>query len=423
MVRAKGRSSARVVVFGWIVAAAVIALPILNSCGMRDEAPKRKQGPPPSVTVIRPLPKTIIEWDQYTGRFRAIESVKVRARVSGYLKSIHFEDGDIVDEGDLLFVIDPRPFEAALEKAKGDREDAEALYELAKIQLARNKALLKENAISQDQFDERLTRVKRAKARLDAARGAERAAELDLEFTQVRAPVKGGISYNFVSVGNLISGGNPNSTVLTEIVSLDPIYFYFDVNERTYQKYIRLGSEGKRPSSREHRNPVFAKVAAEDDFSRRGEMNFIDYQVSPRTATVQGRALFLNSDNTLLPGMFARVRVPGTGPYEALLIPGEALMRDQAREFVYVVGENNTAERRTVRTGPRACGLRIIRSGLTREDRVVLKGLQRVRPGSPVKPDEGEFSLRSRECLAEEYPEFTGSKPKKSRTQSSEKDQ
>jgi RND family efflux transporter MFP subunit len=384
----------------------LVMLSMLASCDRQQQTSPKKSRPLPKVVVGKPLSREILEWDEYTGRFAAIDRVQVRARVSGYLEAVKFKDGSRVNKGDLLFVVDPRPFEAALRRAQGEKQRAKARLELAEIRLGRSKDLLEENAVSQDAYDERLAETRQARAEFEALEAAVTAAELDLEFTEVRSPVKGTVSNNFVTVGNLISGGNPNSTLLTTIVSTDPIYFYFDVDERTYLKYLHLAREGKRRSSRTHPNPVLARLAHEDAFEHKGRMDFVDNRIDPDTATLRGRAVFRNPDGILLPGMFARVRVPGSNRYQAILIPGKAVGRDQARRFVYVLDKDNTVTRRPVTLGPRACGLRVAASGLSADDTVVLEGLPKIRPGDKVNPSQGSVELSSRTCLAAEYEEI-----------------
>ncbi len=384
----------------WVV---LVMLAVLVSCDRQQQTSPKKSRPLPKVVVGQPLSREILEWDEYTGRFAAIDRVQVRARVSGYLEAVKFKDGSRVNKGDLLFVIDPRPFEAALRRAQGEKQRAEARLELAEIRLGRSKDLLEERAVSQDAYDERLAETRQARAELAALEAAVTAAKLDLEFTEVRSPVNGTVSNNFVTVGNLISGGNPNSTLLTTIVSTDPIYFYFDVDERTYLKYLHLAREGKRRSSRTHPNPVLARLAHEDEFKHQGRMDFVDNRIDPDTATLRGRAVFPNPDRILLPGMFARVRVPGSNRYQAILVPGKAVGRDQARRFVYVLDKDNTVTRRPVTLGPRACGLRVAASGISADDTVVLEGLPNVRPGDKVNPSQGSVELSSRTCLAAEH--------------------
>jgi len=377
----------------------------LGGCGRHEQSESRGESRRHEVPVGKPLEKEIVEWDQYTGRFAAIESVEVRARVSGYLQSIHFQDGAIVNNGDLHSVIDPRPFTAILEQAKGEMQRAEARLDLTKLQLDRQATLLDEHAISRDAYDIRLSEHRQAVAQVHAARAAVTAAELNLEFTEVRSPVNGRISRHLVTVGNLINGGTADSTLLTTIVSLDPIYFYFDVDERTYLKYINLAEKGNFPALRGGKTPAFAKLTNESDFVHRGRIDFVDTTIGPDTGSMRFRAVFPNPDMTLAPGMFARVRVPGSSKYNAILIPGDAVGRDQAVQFVYVTIQDGVVERRNIELGPTACGLRIVRKGLHAGDRVIVKGIQLVRPGAVVEPVEEDIKLAARNCLAEEYTE------------------
>lgn len=344
------------------------------------------QGPAP-VTVSTPIVKSIVEWDEYTGRFEAVETVEIRARVSGYLDSIHFEDGQIVDKGDLLFVIDPRPFEAALDGAQAELEQAKARQELAALELKRGQRLVGTGAISREVFDERRQSKRETDAAVAAAEAALRSAELDLSFTQILAPVAGRVSDDFVSVGNLVNGGSANSTVLTTIVTLDPIHFVFDASEAQHLKYVRLGQSGQRPSSREAANPVYVKLVDETEFGHEGKMNFVDNRLDPNTGTIRGRAIFDNPDLLLAPGMFGRLRLMGSGEYEAVMLPDTAVLTDQSRRFVWLVNDENMVEYRPVQLGPVVDGLRVIRDGLGGNDRVIIGGIQRVRPGAIVAPE------------------------------------
>lgn len=369
-----------------------MAIALIAGCE-QDPAPASggPAGGPPEVTVATPAVEEITEWDEYTGRFQAIESVEVRARVSGYLESIHFTDGDMVEKGDLLFVIDPRPFEAALAAAEARRAEAEARLEVAKRDLERAANLLKDGNISKQIYDQRRAERDAAAATLAGTRADVRSARLDIDFTRVEAPVSGLISRNFVSVGNLVSGGTADSTLLTRINSIDPIYIFFDADEAAYLKYVRLDRAGLRPSSRGTANEVRVSLVDEGDFPHEGRMDFVDNQVDPETGTMRGRAILPNPDQLMMPGMFARVRLVGRGPYEAVLVPDSAIATDQARRVVFVVDKENIARARPVETGPKALGLRVVRSGVEPEDRVVINGLQRVRPGQEVTPQPGEI--------------------------------
>ena len=368
-----------------VVGAVVVAAIILASCRGPGEAPSK---PPPSVAVAHPVVQTVLEWDEYTARLAAIESVEVRPRVNGYLASIHFADGSIVKAGDLLFVIDPRPYEAVLARARADLALAEARLDLAQKDLARAQTLLKSRAISQEEAETRAANLRQTEASTAGARAAVDAAALDVEFTRVTAPLAGRVGRHLVDEGHLVTGGATNATLLTTIVSLDPLDCYFEVDEQAYLKYVRLGLSGKRPSSREVQNPVEIGLADEEDFPHRGWMDFVDNQIDPASGTMQGRAVVPNPDLILSPGLFVRLRLPGSGVYQAVLVPDEAIASDQAQRFVWLVDGENRAQYRKVVLGPLYEGLRIVREGLSGDDRIVVSGLQRVRPGIVVTPEE-----------------------------------
>ena len=362
----------------------VIPALLLAACGGSGEG---QAPPPPEVTVGTPEVRSVTNWDEYTGRIAAVESVEVRARVSGYLQSIHFEDGQQVAAGDLLFVIDPRPYEAVVAQARAEVERARAAQEQANRNFERAEELIRSNSISQENFESRRETQAQATAALVAAQAAARSAELDLEFTRVVAPIDGRISRNLVTEGNLVSGGSIGSTLLTTIVSQDPVYVYFTGDERAYLRYVRLDREGARPSSRDAPNPVRIQLADEEGFPHEGYMDFVDTRIDEATGTVQGRAVIPNPDGVILPGMFARVRLLGEGPFDATLVPDTVIGTDQSRRFVYVIGQENVAEMRIVELGRLLDdGMRIVREGLGPDDRIVLEGMQRVRPGQPVTP-------------------------------------
>lgn len=370
----------------------------LQGCGERRNADSARKRKAVAVTVAKPVTRKIVEWDEHTGRFSAVESVEVRARVSGYIQSIHFREGAMVNKGDLLFVIDPRPFEAALEQAEGEERRAEAQQHLAITKMERKRALLQEKAVSQEDFDERMTEARQAAGQLQAAKGAVAAARLNLKFTQVRSPVKGRIGRILVTVGNLITGGAGNATLLTRIVSLDPIYFLFDVDERTYQKYVRLVRRDKGGTFRATLRPVYAKLATEETFGHKGRLDFVDSLIDPNTGTILMRAVFPNPKMFIAPGMFGRLKVPSSKEHEVVMIPGIAVTRDQSVEFVYAVDKNNVVERRDIKLGPTACGLRIVRKGLNGEETIITEGIQSVRPGVTVEPTLETISPDSSQC-------------------------
>jgi membrane fusion protein, multidrug efflux system len=355
----------------------------LSGCG--DKPPQPVAGPPP-VTVAQPTKRTVTDWDEFTGRFEAVEEVQVRARVGGFVTSVEFRDGAFVNTGDLLYVIDARPFEAVAEQADGQLADARAKAELAKRELDRGLTLVQTSAVSEQVVDQRRQALQAAHAAETVAEGSLKAAQLNVEFTHVVAPIGGRVSRHLVSVGNLVQGSDGGSTLLTSIVSLDPIYIYFDMDEATYLKYNRLFFEGKRPSSRETPNPVQVTLTGEAKPSHDGKMDFLDNRLDLSTGTLRGRAVVPNKDFSVLPGQFGRVRLIGSAPYEALLLPDTAIATDQSRKIVFVVKDDDTVEARAVTLGPLDDGLRVIREGLKPEDRVIVEGLQRARVGAKVSP-------------------------------------
>jgi len=356
----------------------------LSGCG--DKPPQPAAAPPP-VTVAQPTKRTVTDWDEFTGRFDAVEEVQVRARVGGFVTSVEFRDGAFVNTGDLLYVIDSRPFEAVAEQADGQLSDARAKAELAKRELDRALTLNQTQAVSDSIVDQRRQALQGAKAAEMQAEGLLKAAQLNIEFTHVLAPIGGRVSRHLVSVGNLVSGSdNGGSTLLTSIVSLDPIYIYFDMDEATYLKYNRLFFEGKRPSSRENPNPVQVTLTGETKPSHDGKVDFLDNRLDLSTGTLRGRAVIPNKDFSILPGQFGRVRLIGSSPYEALLLPDTAIATDQSRKIVFVVKDDDTVEAKPVVLGPLDGGLRVIREGLKPEDRVIVEGIQRARVGAKVSP-------------------------------------
>jgi RND family efflux transporter MFP subunit len=360
---------------------------LLTACQPQQAAPPP---PPPKVTVSQPVVRNVVESDEYTGRLEAVDSVDIRARVNGYLQSVHFTDGAIVKKGTLLFVIDPRPYQAELNRAKAQLEQAIARFERTQKDFARAQQLVKSRAMSQEEVDTRAADQREAQEAVQAARAAVEAVQLNVEFTQVKAPISGRISRHLVTEGNLINGGTAESTLLTRIVSLDPLYGYFDVDERAFLKYTRLWRNGTRPGSREVNIPVVLGLADETGFPHQGHLDFIDNRLDPNTGTMTGRAIFSNADLTLFPGLFARIRLPGSSRYEALLLPDEAIGTDQTQRFAFVVNDQHTVEYRKVTLGPIIGGLRVIRDGLKPEDWVIVNGVQRVRTGARVDPQPQE---------------------------------
>jgi len=353
----------------------------LPSCG-KSGAPTP---PAPKVKVVQPLVREITEWDEFTARLEAVDSVEVRPRVGGYLESINFVDGVLVKKGDILFSIDHRPYSAVLRRAEADRALAATKLALAKKNDARAAGLLASHAISQEEADIRESNLHQAEASLKEADAAVDAARLDVEFTEVSAPISGRVGRKLVTEGNLITGGSGSQgTLLTTIVSLDPIYAYFEADEGSLLKYDRLAREGLRPSSRDQKNPVHVGLADERGFPHEGAMDFVDNRVDRGTGTIVGRALLPNPDLSLIPGLFARLRLPGSGQYKATLLPDEAIASDQSQKFVFVVDGENKVQYRPVEIGPLVDGLRVIRKGVAAGDWVIVAGLQRSRPGIAV---------------------------------------
>ncbi len=348
----------------------------------------------PKVIVSTPVAKEVMEWDEYTGRLQPIEVVEVRARVSGYLESIHFKDGDIVKEDDLLFIIDPRPYKAEHDRAVAQLALAQAQLQVARSDLRRALKARDARAISGEEVDQRRSRAMIAQAGFEGAEAAVESAALNLAFTRVTAPITGRISRDFVSEGNLINGGTPEATLLTTIVSLDPIYCYFEADERSYLKYVRLSRSGARASGRDFQHPVYLALADQTGFPHEGYLDFVDNRLDPATGTMTARALFANPDFALTPGLFARVRLVGSGRYEALLLPEEAIGTDLSQRYVFVVNDQSVVQYRTVELGPLIGGLRVIRNGLEGAERVIISGIQKARNGSRVSPVPGEITYQ-----------------------------
>ena len=347
----------------------------------------------PTVTVAKPLTKRLTEWDEFTGRLGAVASVEVRARVSGYLQSTHFTEGTEVKEGDLLFIIDPRRYEAALAGAQAEQARAQAGLELATAEAGRAGRLVQTKAISAEESDVKVKSQAQAQASLAAAQAALDAARLEVEFTRITAPISGRIGRKLVTEGNLIAGGPSGATVLTSIVQLDPIYCYFDVDERSALKYREMARSGERKSALFTQIPAQMGLANQEGFPHEGKIDFVDNEISSTTGSIKARGIFDNPDRLMSPGFFARLRIPGSGEYEAMLIRDTAIASDQGRPFVYIVGTDGKAVQRNVVTGPLEDGLRIVREGLKPEDRVLINGLMAVRPGIVVNAEDAEMKL------------------------------
>ena len=351
---------------------------------------------PPAVTVSTPLQKEITEWDEFTGQFAAVDYIEVRARVSGYLTEIHFQDGQLVKQGDLLFVIDPRPYEATLAVARAQLGQSTAQMDLAQRQLERSAELRKKDFEPASSYDQRVSELKVAAAAVESAKATIRSGELNVEFTRITAAVTGRISNHLVSIGNLVSGGDSgNTTLLTTIVSLNPIYFNLDMSEADFLAYQRASEKGLMKSTRDAAVPVALHLNDEKGWPHQGQLNFVDNRVDRSSGTIRVRAVFPNPDFFLTPGQFGRIRIPGSEPYQAILVPDAAVVTDQSRKIVMTVRDDGTIEPKVVRTGPTYDNLRIIRSGLAATDRIVIDGLVRARPGAKVTPQPGKIELEA----------------------------
>jgi RND family efflux transporter MFP subunit len=361
---------------------------LVASCSERQQ-----QGgapPPPAVTVAKPVKRTVVDYDEYVGRFTAINAVEVRARVSGYLDKVHFKDGQIVKQGDLLFTVDKRPFQNSLDQARANLVQAQSNLAFTESDYTRGQQLVRDKTITEQTFEQRAQAFRNAKASVANAEAAVRQAELDLEFTDLRAPIEGRIGDRRVSPGNLVTGGTGgNTTLLATIVSTDPIYFEFTFDEASYLRYQRLATAGQDVASRNAGVQVAIKLIDENDFEHEGRMDFVDNVIDRSTGTIRGRAVFANPKEVFTPGMFARVRVPGTPPYEGLLVPDVAIGTEQARRFVMVIDDQDTARPKYVTLGQvTKDGLRVIKDGIGPDDRVVVSGLMQARPGQKVRPEE-----------------------------------
>jgi RND family efflux transporter MFP subunit len=339
--------------------------------------------PPPPVTVAKPLVKDIVEQDDFIGRFEAIDQVDIRSRVSGYLDKVHFQDGTFVKAGDLLFTIDPRPYRNSLEQAQSAVTSSQVRLEFAQSDLDRAEQLRRTGNITDQLYDQRRQSFLTAKAELDRAQAALRQAQLDVEFTEIKSPLSGRISRRLVSEGNLV---NANETILTNVLSLDPIQFYFDVDERSFLAFSRQSRGGTNTSANGETNEVVLRLTDERLEPRKGHLDFVDNRLDSASGTIRVRAVFENKDRFLTPGLFGRVTVGASDPYRGILLPDEAIGSDQDRRVVYVLGENNIVNIKPVRIGPRIDGYRVVRDGLTGNETVVVNGLVRVRPGAPVTP-------------------------------------
>ena len=392
-------SRRRIVRGGVQVSVRRLLLAAASLCLLTFASTSFAQGGPPAmpVTVSEPLAKRVTQWDEYSGRFEAVASVEVRARVSGFIDRIDFRDGQIVKVGDPLFIIDKRPYEIAVESAEAEVARNKAQVDLAELQVGRGASLIASRTITEAEQDSRKSTLAVARAQLKSAEAALRNARLNLEWTNVTAPIAGRISDRKVDAGNLISGGQTGATLLATIVTLDPIRFVFDISEADHLRYSRLILSGALASSRDGANPVRIRLSDETDWKRTGKVDFVDNAMTARSGTIRVRALVDNKDQLLTPGIFGRLQLFG-GEYDALLVPDSAIISDQARKIVFTVGDDGVVQAKPVTLGTIVDGLRVIRSGLTPTDRVVLDGLANpmVRPGAKVVPQKGEIVAKAR---------------------------
>lgn len=353
---------------------------VLAGCSSHA-APNAGMPPPPEVSVANVLTKSVHQWDEYSGHVAAVESVELRPRVSGYVQRVAYREGQDVRKGDLLFVIDQRPYRAALDRAQADLERARSESRLAQAQDARAQSLIEAKAISREEFDQRRAATSGTGASVRAAEAAVAAARLNLQFTEVRSPINGRAGRALVTEGNLAQA---DATQLTTVVSQDPVFVYFESDEQSLLRYAEMARKGERNATR---NPVRVGLASESGYPHEGTVDFVDNQVDPRTGTIRARAVLKNPDRLFTPGLFARVQLQGSGEFNAMLIDDSAVLTDQDRKYVYVIGPKNSAMRKDVVLGRSIDGLRVVESGLAPTDKVIVHGVQKVfMPGMPVKP-------------------------------------
>jgi len=372
-----------------LLSAALLAAP-LAGCGEDKVAGAAATAPPPpKVTVAKPTQKLVSDYDEYVGRFVAYDFVEVRARVSGYLDKIHFTDGQLVREGDDLFTIDRRPFEASLDEVKAAVEQAKANLAFAEADLVRGSNLVPGTSITQQTLDQRTQAKRVAAASVTAQEAALRQAELDLQFTELKSPISGRIGDRRVSIGNLVTGGTAgNTTLLATVASVDPIRFEFTMDEASYLRYLGVASAQSSSANRGMSLPVRLKLIDEETFAHEGRIDFVDNAIDRSSGTIRGRAEFKNPDGKLTPGMFGRIQITTMPPATALLVPDSAIATEQARKFVYAISADDVATQKYVELGPVVDGLRVITAGLDVNDSVVVNGIMRVRPGIKVAPEQ-----------------------------------
>ncbi|MBZ9612300.1 efflux RND transporter periplasmic adaptor subunit [Rheinheimera maricola] len=384
-----------------------VAALVLAACGNPEAAGQAPGAAAPQVSVAQVVYERVTEWDEFTGRLQAPQTVNLVPRVSGYIEQVHFAEGALVKKGDLLVQIDPRPFAADVARFKAELQSAHSAAALAESEYLRAEKLAAQRAISAEVLDSRLARKQQTAATVASVTAALQRAELDLSYTSIRAPISGRVSYAQVTAGNFVSAGQ---SALTSLVSTDKMYAYFDVDEQTYLKYVRLSQEGKRANTRdEAANPVYMALASDSNYRYSGNIDFVDNRIDAQTGTIRIRASFANSDSSLLPGLFARIKLAGSASYDGVLIDEKAIGTDLNNKFVLVVNPANQLEYRAITLGEKVNGLRIVKSGLAAEDRIVVNGLQRVRPSMQIQPnvvamasDEQLASLRVEQQLLDQ---------------------
>jgi multidrug efflux system membrane fusion protein len=360
------------------------ALLSIGGCGKPGGS--AQSAPPPQVSVAQVLEKRVKDWDEFTGRLQAVETVEIRPRVSGYIDKVAFTEGSQVKRGDLLFVIDPRPYQAEYDRAAADVKRYRTALDLARIELARVQRLKDSGAVSEEELDERKSTVAQAEANVAGAQAALEAASLNLNFTRVTSPITGRVSRAEITRGNLVTGGSNGGTLLSSVVSMDPMYLYFDADEQSYLRYAKMARSGVGPDSNDSRNAVQMGLANEDGFPHAGALDFVDNQLNPQTGTIRARAVLQNKGGQFTPGLFARVQLLVSGEYSAILIEDRAVNTDQNQKYVLLLGANNQIEYRKVKLGRVVEGLRIVREGLKPGDVIVVNGAQRAHPGVTVTP-------------------------------------
>ncbi|GLR71004.1 efflux RND transporter periplasmic adaptor subunit [Agaribacter marinus] len=366
----------------------------ISACGTGEtnESTQISQVQAPQVTVAQVVNERLTEWDTFTGRLEAPETVNLRPRVSGYIDQITFEEGAYVEAGQTLILIDDRPFKAEVKRFEASLASAHAQLRLATSEFERASNLITQKAISAELLDSRAAQLANAKAQVASVSASLELAQLQLSYTRIDAPISGRVSNALVTKGNYVNAGQ---STLTTLVSTEKVYAYFDADEQTYLNYVKLSCEGSRPSSRTHENPVVMSLANENDFPHQGYIDFVDNQLNPRSGTIRGRAVFDNSNDTFIPGLFARIKLIGSATYEGILIDDKAIGTDLNNKFVLVLNDQNTVEYRAVTLGEKVNGLRIIKSGLQPKEYIVVNGLQRVRPGTPVTPRKVDMASKA----------------------------